>query len=70
MKDATIVLRIEPRLKERLKLVAKAQEMSLAEVCRAAFEDYVAPDVGFSVPIVGTLSGEGIRLAREEVKSS
>lgn len=68
MKDATIVLRVDSRLKRKLESVAKAQEMSLADVCRAAFEDYVAPDVGFTVPIVGILSGEGIRLAQEQVK--
>lgn len=69
MKDATIVLRVESRLKRKLEQVAKAQEMTLADVYRAALEDYVAPDVGFTVPIVGTLSGEGMRFTYEQVKS-
>lgn len=70
-KTETIVVRLAPRLKERLEAVAAAQQMTLSQVIRAALEDYTAPmpQGSILVPIVGRISGQGIEFesGKEEI---
>lgn len=68
-KTETIVVRLAPRLKQRLETVAAAQEMTLSEVIRAALEDYCAPMPQRSVlvPVVGEINGQGIEWKSQEV---
>lgn len=65
--------RVDEKLYQLVQQVARANELTLAEVVRLALEDYCAPGVWVSstpsvtVPIVGTISQEGIKWNSSEV---
>lgn len=40
MKTAMVIVRVKPHLKRRLSLIAEDNEMTLAEVYRAALEEF------------------------------
>jgi antitoxin component of RelBE/YafQ-DinJ toxin-antitoxin module len=67
-KKERLEIRCSARLKAALERVAEAQDMTLSEVIRAALEDYVAPHQAFRVPLVGTISREGIEWNSPEVE--
>lgn len=65
--------RVNEQLYELVQKVARANELTLAEVVRLALEDYCAPCIGLRpmpsviVPIVGTISDKGIKWNSSEV---
>lgn len=61
MKNEQIVVRVDKSLKLALQQIAEAQALSLAEVCRAALEEYTQLPPK-AIPIVGEISDRGIKL--------
>jgi len=58
-------VRVRPELREQLEEVAEAGEMSLADVIRAACDEYITEHPGYTnvrVPIVGIINKSGIEL--------
>lgn len=66
-KTEKMEFRCSPKLRAALEQVAEAQEMTLSEVIRAACEDYTFPYRSIRVPLIGTISGQGIELNQEQV---
>jgi len=59
----------QPRVSEKLfnlvHNVAAAQELDVADVIRLALEDYCAPRETVQVPVIGTLTKDGVKLSHD-----
>lgn len=80
-KTEYIPFRCSPRLRAKLELVAREQEISISEVIRLACEHYCSPILLPALPIIGELSAKStdwnsihaklaVTLASEEKKAA